>query len=87
MQSVLLYRIDPGKNMKRFYRLDLQPDLFGHHCIIREWGRIGRSGQVRRIPYPTGEEAQIAFYKQWKVKERKGYKANNHRDDFKRWLL
>jgi hypothetical protein len=25
--------------------LDVQPDLFGQWCFIREWCRIGRSGQ------------------------------------------
>ena len=35
--------------MRRFYRLDVQPDLFGRWCCIREWGRIGRAGQVRSL--------------------------------------
>ncbi len=47
MYSVTLYRIDPARNMRRFYRLDVQPDLFGQHCLMREWGRIGRGGQIR----------------------------------------
>jgi predicted DNA-binding WGR domain protein len=68
-----LYRVDPSRNMFRFYRLDIQPDLFGNHCLIREWGRIGRSGQVRSVPFPTGEAAQYALHKQRAVKERKGY--------------
>jgi hypothetical protein len=29
MPDVTFYRIDAAKNMKRFYRLDLQPGLFG----------------------------------------------------------
>jgi predicted DNA-binding WGR domain protein len=29
MTAVTLHRIDPARNMRRFYRLDLQPDLFG----------------------------------------------------------
>jgi predicted DNA-binding WGR domain protein len=73
--SLTLYRIDPAKNMKRFYRLDIQRDLFGNHCLLRVWGRIGRPGQVRSIPYPTGDEAQVAFQKQRTTKERKGYVA------------
>ena len=35
------------------YRLDVQPDLFGEWCFVREWGRIGRPGQMRSVPYPT----------------------------------
>jgi predicted DNA-binding WGR domain protein len=41
MTAIILHRIDPAKNMRRFYRLDVQRDLFGQWCLIREWGRIG----------------------------------------------
>lgn len=63
MHRVTLYRIDPARNMQRFYHLNIQPDLFGNQCVIREWRRIGRSGQVRSVPYPTGDEAKVAFRK------------------------
>jgi predicted DNA-binding WGR domain protein len=53
MSATTLYRIDADKNMRRFYRLDVQADLFGAWCFIREWGRIGKSGQVCVVPYPT----------------------------------
>jgi predicted DNA-binding WGR domain protein len=36
MPAVELRRIDPAKNMRRFYRLDVQPDLFGQWYFIRE---------------------------------------------------
>lgn len=75
MHSVTLYHIDQASNMQRFYRLDIQSDLFGNHCLIREWGRIGRSGQVRSAPYPTSNEAQVALHKQRETKERRGYVA------------
>ena len=73
--SVILYRIDPARNMRRFYCLDIQPDLFGNQCLIREWGRIGRPGQMRSVPYPTDDDAQSAFQKQRATKERRGYAA------------
>ena len=44
MSALILYRIDPGKRMRRFYRLDVQENLFGEWCLIREWGRIGTGG-------------------------------------------
>jgi predicted DNA-binding WGR domain protein len=75
MHSVTLYRIDQARNMQRFYRLDIQPDLFGNQCLIREWGRIGRGGQVRSTPCRTEEEAQVALHKQREAKERRGYAA------------
>lgn len=73
MSSATLYRIDLARNMQRYYRLNIQPDLFGNACLTREWGRIGRSGQVRITPYPTEDKAQTAFQKQQRTKERKGY--------------
>jgi predicted DNA-binding WGR domain protein len=36
--TVELRRIDPAKNMRRFYRLDVQPDLFGGVLLMKEWG-------------------------------------------------
>jgi predicted DNA-binding WGR domain protein len=75
MTALILYRIDPGKRMRRFYRLDVQPNLFGQWCLIREWGRIGRSGQRRSRPFHTVEAAQTALHRQRVLKERRGYQA------------
>lgn len=73
--SVILYRIHQAKNMRRYYRLDVQRDLFGNHCLLRMWGRMGKPGQMRSIPYPTSDEAQTAFHKQRATKERRRYTA------------
>lgn len=73
MTAITLHRSDPEKNMHRFYRLDVQPDLFGAWCCVREWGRIGRAGQVRQVPFPTPADAQAALDKLRHAKERKGY--------------
>lgn len=48
MNAVTLYRIDPAKNMHRFYRLDVQPDLFGAWCLVREWD--APAAPVKRAP-------------------------------------
>jgi len=58
MTAVTLTRTDHARRMARFYVLDVQPDLFGAWCFIREWGRIGRPGQLRHVPYPTEDEAK-----------------------------
>lgn len=63
-------RSDPGCNMHRYYRLDMQPDLFGQWCFIRKWGR---AGQTRTVPYPTVQEAATALERQRQAKERTGY--------------
>ncbi len=73
MTIVILYRPDQARNMARFYRLDIQTDLFGAACVVREWGHIGRTGRVHSDPYPTEVEAQIALQRQRQTKERRGY--------------
>jgi len=76
MTATTLTRRDPTKNLHRYYRLDVQPDLFGAWCFIREWGRIGqRGGQSRTVPYPTPTEAQAALDKQRRLKECRGYQV------------
>jgi predicted DNA-binding WGR domain protein len=74
MTVLTLHRTDPTKNLHRYYRLEVQPDLFGAWCFIREWGRIGqRGGQRRSMPFPTPDEAHSALEKQRRRKERRGY--------------
>ena len=72
MTAITLTRIDHARRMARLYVLAVQPDLFGQWCFIREWGRIGRSGQLRNVPYPTEDEAHAALARQSRVKERRG---------------
>jgi predicted DNA-binding WGR domain protein len=74
MNAVTLHRTDPAHRMRRFYRLDVQRDLFGQWCCIREWGRTGSPGQVRSLPFPTEREAQAAVDRQRRAKERRGYR-------------
>jgi predicted DNA-binding WGR domain protein len=73
--AVVLYRVDPSRNMRRFYRLDVQPDLFGLWLLIREWGRIGRPGRTRIVSFATIDAAQEALQRLRQVKERRGYAA------------
>lgn len=73
MSAIVLYCIDSAKHMHRFYRMDVQPDLFGAWCLMREWGRIGSPGQTRSVPFTTPAEAETALDKQRRGKERRGY--------------
>ncbi len=73
MTAVILYRIDASRRMHRFYRLDVQPDLFGAWCVMREWGRIGSTGQTRSTPFPSAQEAQAALARLLRIKRRRGY--------------
>lgn len=76
MTATVLYRIDTAKRMHRFYRLDVQPDLFGQWCVIREWGRIGNTGQTRSMPFLTPGDARAALDKHLRAKERRGSKQS-----------
>jgi predicted DNA-binding WGR domain protein len=71
--AVTLYRIDAARNMARYYRLDVQPDLFGAWDLVREWGRIGRAGRLRIEPYATAAEAEARLQRQEAVKRGRGY--------------
>lgn len=70
---VLLHRVDPEKRMARFYRLDVERDLFGSWCLVREWGRIGRAGQLKIECFEAAELAQAALQKLEAAKARRGY--------------
>lgn len=70
---VILKRINPSKNMARFYRVQLQPTLFGGVTLIREWGRIGQAGTCRYDQYETAAEARAALHAMRRSKLRRGY--------------
>jgi predicted DNA-binding WGR domain protein len=71
--SVHLRRIDSRRNMRRFYRMEVLPDLFGGVCLLREWGRIGYSGQLRLEHFNKESQAFDVFHNIEQAKLRKGY--------------
>ena len=46
--------------MHRFYRLDIQPDLFGGFLLMKQWGRIGARGQIKAERYDAEVPALAA---------------------------
>ncbi|WP_281932618.1 WGR domain-containing protein [Methylocystis iwaonis] len=73
MTAVELQRIDPARNMRRFYRLDIEPDLFGGVLLMKEWGRIGARGRVVALHFDSQALAATALERQAGRKKRKGY--------------
>lgn len=73
MPAVTLHRIDPARNMARYYRLDVQPDLFGAWGLVREWGRIGQPGRMRVEPYSAPAQAEERLKAQQTAKQNRGY--------------
>ena len=67
--------IDPARNMRRFYRLSVQRDLFGRASLVRAWGRIGFRGQMIVETHPDEGKAITALMKLAAVKKRRGYEA------------
>jgi len=73
--ALLLLRIAPARNMRRFYRLDVLPDLFGGVLHMKQWGRIGSRGQCLMGRFEDAVDAYVALRAQATHKERRGYTA------------
>lgn len=69
-----LHRIDPGRNMRRFYALAVQPTLFGGASLVRAWGRIGTSGQSLIETFDHPADTATAFARLERTKRRRGYR-------------
>ena len=39
--TLVLRRVEPERNVARFYALMTERDLFGRVILVRHWGRIG----------------------------------------------
>lgn len=63
----------PDANRHRYYVLRTLPTLFGEWDLIREWGRLGSPGRVRRNLHQTESEAISALTKLAERKHRRGY--------------
>ena len=73
-ERVALARIRPERNERRFYRLEVWPDLFGRPQLARIWGRIGTSSRLRVDPYPDLGSALDALADLARAKRRRGYR-------------
>lgn len=73
--DIHLHRIDASLNMRRFYSLTLQPTLFGGVSVIRNWGRIGTSGQVMIETFDEPDDAESVLGRLETKKKRRGYRA------------
>lgn len=72
--SILLHRIDESRNMKRFYGMATMPTLFGETSLLRNWGRIGKRGQMRIETFANSAEAGEALVRLTRKKGRRGYR-------------
>ena len=72
MTAVRVLRNDPTRNVRRFYRLDVRPDLFGGVLLVKEWGRIGAQGRMVAESYESEALAAVALQRQAERKRRRG---------------
>jgi len=73
MNPLHLRRADPARNMRHFYRLDIQPDLFGRVLLMKQWGRVGTHGRMQAESYESEELALAALQQQAERKKWRGY--------------
>lgn len=77
MNRIYLERHDPDKNMHRFYQIYVAPGIFGDWSLVREWGRVGSPGTVRKAWFDTEEEAVKAAQELSQSKQKGGYQCCN----------
>jgi predicted DNA-binding WGR domain protein len=68
-----LEKHQPVKNVARFYRMAVLPNLFGEWTLCREWGRIGYGGQTRMDWFVDKEQAVAALVALEASKRQRGY--------------
>jgi predicted DNA-binding WGR domain protein len=72
-----LTRIDPARNIDRFYIVDVTPTLFGEWALVREWGRRGSPGTVRLSSYQRRNEAETVEQRTIKRRLQHGYRRQS----------
>lgn len=79
-RPLVLSRIDPARNMARFYALSLEPSLFGDVAVVRRWGRIGTRGRQAIALHADVSSAQAALERLARAKRRRGYRTAGEMD-------
>ena len=81
--DISMTKIDPAKNMRRFYTLSVQPNLFGGHSVMRCWGRIGTQGQLKIDMHQTEADAIDASDRLNTSKRKRGYRLSVSNSSFR----
>ncbi len=72
MNRIYLEYHDEEQNKHRFYQLFVMVGLFSDWSLVREWGRIGSAGTVRKDIFETEAEAELARIDILQQKVKKG---------------
>lgn len=71
------YRIDPSKNMYRWYRVDIAQDLWDAWAVWTAWGRLGTRGRLRVLPACSLIEARSVADRIIAAKVSRGYRCSS----------
>jgi len=78
--QVHLVRVDNSRNMCRFYRVSIEPTLFGDYAVERGWGRVGGRGRLRIDLFAEQSQALQHFLDMVRQKRGRGYQPSPLRD-------
>jgi predicted DNA-binding WGR domain protein len=70
---LMLRRIRPEHNERRFYVLVVIADLFGNVVLMRHWGRIATAGRQREELHGDFASAVASLERLAKKKRKRGY--------------
>ena len=71
---IVLIRLDPAKNVNRWYAVGVQATLFFPHAVLCGWGRRGSAfTRWRIIPAESRAQADRLAAKIVAAKKKKGY--------------
>jgi predicted DNA-binding WGR domain protein len=68
-------RVDPDRNMARFYTLAIEPTLFGTPRLLRRWGKIGTSGRTMVHHFEREEDGVALFLELLRERQAHGYRV------------
>jgi predicted DNA-binding WGR domain protein len=70
-----LVKVDPERNVRRWYTIAWGPTLFGGYAVVRSWGRMGTSwAQCKSEVFEDGDAACTAAEAQARRRLRRGYR-------------
>ncbi len=74
MSDVALRRIEPEKNMARFYVVGVERTPFGDGAVVRSWGRIGSRRRSIETWFSEPSPAGVLASRLEAAKRRRGYR-------------
>jgi predicted DNA-binding WGR domain protein len=72
--QVILERVDPARNVARYYVLPVEQALFAHDALIRRGSRIESPGRPRLQSFGSGGGAGLTL-EAWLERKRRGSHA------------